>query len=283
MNASNKKLSVISKDILVPKVLNLKCNNIKKIENIPEGVEDLDLSFNQIRVIENLPVSLKVLRLDHNLIRKIQNIPRNLHTLYINGNRIHSIDSCFINNIMHLYINNNPLKILPYMHGLVTLHVENCNLRDVSLLPPGLKELFIRYNSITIIKKLPTSLKSFMFSHNPIRVVHLSGIPTSLHQRFKNYNKKTVKMRVCDTCGICREKFKPKEPIIYCKYSCGIPIHSICFEHCRYNSCAFCRTTIECESEGEGNFINDSETETVVSSQSESDTASEYSEESEDE
>jgi hypothetical protein len=293
MNASNKNLNCINPSILVPKVLILKCNNIKKIENIPEGVEDLDLSYNQLRVIENLPLSLKILRVDYNLIRKITNIPKNLHTLYINGNRIKSIDSCFLGNIKHLYINNNPMKIIPYMKGIQTLHAENCNIRDISLLPNTLKELYIRHNSITIMKKLPSSLSTILFAFNPVRLVHFSGIPSSLHSRFRNYPKYVRPMRECDTCGICREKFKKNEEIVYCKYNCGIPVHAVCFKNCRHSICVFCRTTMidPNDSNGSGspsssnelsNFINDTGSETSVSevseSESESEAESEYSE-----
>ena len=280
MNASNEKLTTIHPSTLVPKVINLKYNNIRKIENIPEGVEDLDLSNNQLRVIENLPLSLKILRVNYNLICTIKNIPPNLHTLYINGNRIKSFDSCHLGGIKHLYMDSNPLKTLPFMRGLLTLHVEHCNLRALPLLPPTLRELYMRNNSITIIKKLPSSLTSILFSSNPIRLIYLNGIPTSLHSRFTNYPKRVVKMRECETCGICRDKLKHQDKIIYCMYNCGIPVHHICFKGSRRNICVFCRTIMLTDNDNcyeNDSFINDDSDTDISENTTESEYESEYS------
>ena len=54
---------------------------IKKLENLPQYLQTLDISFNRIEKIENLPPNLEVINLDSNWIETLENLPESLIAL----------------------------------------------------------------------------------------------------------------------------------------------------------------------------------------------------------
>ena len=89
----------ISQDIIV---LNCSNNNIEKIENLPDKLQELDCSFNKIKKIENLPDTLLELDIIYNRIQVIENLPSNLQYFVFDGNPIQ-----FIDNIPFEWFNRN--------------------------------------------------------------------------------------------------------------------------------------------------------------------------------
>ena len=66
---------------------------------IKDSVEWLDLKDNQITKIENIPNSVEWLDLEDNQITKIENIPESVEKLYLNNNPIKSITKKALNTI----------------------------------------------------------------------------------------------------------------------------------------------------------------------------------------
>jgi len=103
--------------------LNLGFNNIKKIENLSEGLKSLILHSNIIEKIENLPNSIRILNLGINSITKLENLPCNLKYLIINNNFIEILEN-LPKDIEYISFENNYIKLKDAYE-----YLQNINLR----------------------------------------------------------------------------------------------------------------------------------------------------------
>ncbi len=138
--------------------LNLSANQIRQIENLPDGLQTLDLSWNQISRIENLPDGLQTLDLQGNQISQIENLPDGLQTLYLFENQIRQIEN------------------LP--DGLQTLYLFENQISQIENLPDGLQTLDLRHNQISRIENLPDGLQTLNLFENQIR--QIENLPDGL-------------------------------------------------------------------------------------------------------
>jgi len=89
-------------------------NQITKIENLPNSVQQLYLHYNEITKIENLPSSLQMLDLENNQITKIENLPNSIQKLYLHYNEITelSLDLLEFRQLDYFSYNNNPIETI---------------------------------------------------------------------------------------------------------------------------------------------------------------------------
>lgn len=113
--------------------LNLAFNNIKKIENLPEGLLTLILHSNEVEKIENIPYSVIKLNFCINKIMRLENLPPYLEYLNISYNKIDILENlnknleCLIFNANYIKFNMAKKylkKILIYI--LMTINVNGC-------------------------------------------------------------------------------------------------------------------------------------------------------------
>jgi hypothetical protein len=90
----------------------LDINNISKIENLPNTLVRLFIRDNKIEKLENLPEGLEELWINNNNISTIENLPSTLKRLYINSNKINSIVS-LPENIELVQMMNNSIGRIP--------------------------------------------------------------------------------------------------------------------------------------------------------------------------
>lgn len=152
------------------KVLNLKSNQISKIEGMEglSALEELDLSSNQISKIEglaNLP-ALKRLNLISNQISKIEGLESlsTLERLYLSANRISKIEG---------------LQSLP---ALVTLTLDFNQISKIENLQglPALKRLSLATNQINKIEglqDLPVLQELYLSSNHITKIEGLQSLP----------------------------------------------------------------------------------------------------------
>lgn len=91
--------------------LNLSENLIKKVENIPDSVLNLDLWCNKITDITGIPTGLKYLNLSNNKIKKVENLSGEIEKLYIYENEITelSVEILKLINLKEINYYGNPI------------------------------------------------------------------------------------------------------------------------------------------------------------------------------
>lgn len=140
------------------KVLNVSRNYIRNLwdEDIPQGLEDLNLEMNEIRsdgLLVNWPDTLITLNLSYNPIRSFDQVEH-------------------------------------WSHNLKTLNLSNTNLDGIFrgiLLPDSLEHLDISHTSITHIHILPKSLKVLKAEKAWLRILPQS-MPDSLEECLVGHN-----------------------------------------------------------------------------------------------
>jgi hypothetical protein len=68
------------------KYLNINCNNIHLIENLPNSFEILILNYNFNLLLDDLPNSIKVIELNEDYDKPFKNIPKNLKLIKCSNN-----------------------------------------------------------------------------------------------------------------------------------------------------------------------------------------------------
>ena len=66
---------------------------IKKLENLPKNLYNLDISYNRIEQIAGLPSEIGILNLSHNRIEKLAALPDNLITFDSSHNHIQQLQN----------------------------------------------------------------------------------------------------------------------------------------------------------------------------------------------
>ena len=146
INLSNKELTVLPDLSRFTNLKKLDCsfNKIKKINNLPEGLENLYCENNQIKELNNFPKGLKVLVCHNNKIKKLDNLPEGFEGL-----------GCSYNEIQEL--NNLPNKL-----GI--LNCENNQIKELNNIPKSLFVLCCTNNllpsvNINILKEIDINRK----------------------------------------------------------------------------------------------------------------------------
>ncbi len=158
--------------------LDLKVNQISRIENLPDGLQALLLSGSQISRIENLPDSLQSLLLPGNQISRIENLPDSLKSLHLASNPITSIEN-LPHSLQELVLSFNQIsRIENLSDSLQSLDLRGNRISRIENLPDSLKSLILDENQISRIENLPDSLQSLELSGN--RISRIENLPDSL-------------------------------------------------------------------------------------------------------
>lgn len=109
LDLSDMGLTEIPKDLPVGliTILKLTCNNITKLENIPESVLHLHAEYNGITTVGDLPTGLLSLYVCRNKIEYLDHLPSKLTKLFLSKNRLKSITLGNIKQLSHLDIRDN--------------------------------------------------------------------------------------------------------------------------------------------------------------------------------
>ena len=94
--------------------------------------------------------------------------------------------------------------------------------------------------------------------HIPTLLVANQGIKDRL-VRLRNKQTPVERKSTDDLCLICMDELDNGDPLIYCKYSCGKPIHQECFEYYatkRGRKCLTCFKPIDQPEGVSGEYIN---------------------------
>lgn len=155
-------------------ILEIDCQKIKKIENLPKNIKELSLFNNQIENIPNneLPKSLEILNLSRNKIRVLENIPKNIKGLDISHNLI---KKCIIKeniNLMELCIEHNLLETFPELpDSIIKLDISQNLLTEIKDIQDSIEDIDFSSNNITGAIGLPKNLKRLNGYNNKIRLV----------------------------------------------------------------------------------------------------------------
>jgi internalin A len=158
--------------------LNIHRGKIKKIENLPQGLKELQIPSNEISEIENLPKGLTILNLSSNKIHKLENLPPQLKKLIIWGNMIGEVVN-LPETLESLEIyHNNICKIIDLPRGLTELDIHNNNIDKLEHFPEKLLKLLIYRNKVKKIENLPDKMDYLNLGYNQIS--KLENLPREL-------------------------------------------------------------------------------------------------------
>ena len=202
--------------------LEIDCQKIKEIKNLPKNLKELSLFNNQIEKIpENeLPETLEILNLSRNKIKVLENIPKSVKELDVANNLIKICNIKFNFNLKELSIESNLMEIFPDLpESLIKLDISQNllteipesiidsiedmdfslnNISQVSKFPENLKRLVGYNNKIRILIKLPQNLEFIDLSFNEL--MWLPNLPDSL-KRADFSNNKIVLIALFNSIG----------------------------------------------------------------------------------
>lgn len=193
------------------KELNLKHNNITKINNISflDHLELLNLSFNSITQIKNLNSckNLKELRLSHNKIEEINHLEGliNLKTLCLGYNKIKRIENLDnLQNLEFLSLRNNTITAIEGVKSLSNLRyldLSNNQIKELKGLHPlqNLHSLHLTNNQIDSAEEIDSllNLKELYLDNNqicelnPLNSIHHLSILSLINNKIVNLSNKT--------------------------------------------------------------------------------------------
>jgi hypothetical protein len=154
--------------------LEIDCQKIKEIKNLPKNIRELSLFNNQIEKIpeKELPESLEILNLSRNKIRILENIPKSVKELDISHNLI---KICVIKentNLIELSIESNLLDTFPDLpNSLKKIDISQNLLTEIKDIVDSIEELDFSVNTITQVTKLPNNLKRLNGYNNKIKLI----------------------------------------------------------------------------------------------------------------
>lgn len=228
-------------------ILDLSYNKLDKIEKgIPPNVEDINLSNNKITNLPNLshctkchtlnlgynslttidgnclPPNLKYLNVFYNNIRNINNIPNTIEYLNIGYN---SLKTLIIKNTYKIVeASYNEIFVIKFQEKSILneLYLEYNNLFQVSKLPSSLKKINIHNNFISNLNFLNEGIQHVNIKNNLITLIKNENIPSSINKLIlkKNYLESIPfdleKRDICDVSNtnlnqLKKEKKKKEE------------------------------------------------------------------------
>ena len=163
-------------------------NNLSKLSNLPDGLQELFCNDNKLTELPKLPDSLRllncnsnnltelpklsnsliVLRCDNNNLTKLPKLPDSLRLLDCNGNNLTELPKlpeC----LSTLICGSNTLTKLPELpNKLMELECGNNKLSKLPKLPDDLEILFCDINKLTELPKLPNDLRILNYDNNII-------------------------------------------------------------------------------------------------------------------
>lgn len=175
--------------------------------------------------------------------RKIRGITQKLYLVEIDDVKNKYTIKGTTGNIYDVHIKNVPTCTCP---DYLTRYKRCKHIYFVLMKVMKIDEYMVEFDSFTI-----DELK--MFYNNIPKITDNLKVSNHQYDKYiklkKTNNKQSVEVKqqkLNDLCPICLEDFKKNEKIVYCKYSCGKNVHSVCFKMWakgKHNiTCIFCRT-----------------------------------------
>jgi len=113
--------------------LDVSHNNIKRIDNLIDDIEELYCSYNEIETIDYITTALCTLICNNNKISKFSTSKQNLKELDISHNKLSTFKSEFVPNIIKLNISYNELVNIDYFP--LTLKTMDCTNNNFETIP----------------------------------------------------------------------------------------------------------------------------------------------------
>lgn len=172
---------------------------LKKLPNIPRGVEVLDCSYNSIKYIHSLPRSIRELNCQGNMMECIENIPKNIVRINMSFNCIDELNLSKCKKLKYINLSWNNFtqvpkipKSLEYLNicynnicsldlfdcNLTELDAYNCSIKMIYRLPDTLKTLNCEFNNLITIPFLPDNIETMNCSHN--KLFYIPPLPSKL-------------------------------------------------------------------------------------------------------
>jgi Leucine-rich repeat (LRR) protein len=154
--------------------LEIDCQKIKEIKNLPKNLKELSLFNNQIEKIpeKELPEFLEILNLSRNKIKVLENIPNSIRELDVSHNLI---KICVIKeniNLIELSIESNLLDNFPDLpNSIKKIDISQNLLTEIKDIVDSIEELDFSVNNITQVTKLPENLKRLNGYNNKIKLI----------------------------------------------------------------------------------------------------------------
>lgn len=169
--------------------LTIRCNALRRTENLPASLKVLNLSFNRLQRVAGLPAGLEVLILNSNQLREVPALPPGLRVLNVASNPLECL--CELPaTLEELCISNcNIVPLLP--PGLRKLAAGRCEIVSLpcttgcskpcdGCLPPALEHLDLNGNKLAALPELPATLRTLNLSNN--KFVTLPKLPAGLQE-----------------------------------------------------------------------------------------------------
>lgn len=131
---------MFARDCGLRKIPNLKCMT---------NLQTLDVSCNKITELSELPETIEELIVDNNRLTFIENNMPKLLRLYCENNKINKIN--FPGTLERIHMKNNPIENLPSLCSLYYLDLSSTNVKKLESFPK-LKHLLISSTKIEIVK-----------------------------------------------------------------------------------------------------------------------------------
>ena len=143
-----------------------KYSNLKTIPNllILKKLQTLDISCNKLKELENLPESLEELIVNDNNLTSIDIQLPNLKRFNGSNNMLEKFN--YSNSLERLHLQNNPINVIPKLTNLYFLDISNTKITEIYSMP-RLKYLDICNTEITIVPAM-SSLEVLLCNNSSV-------------------------------------------------------------------------------------------------------------------
>jgi len=200
----------------VPKILstatrvakvNLSKNKIKKLENLPPDLMDLDVSDNELESFGDIPKSVTIIDASNNYLSDLDGVPLDIIELNISRcafdkldvskfkslakleaatNTIREIDLHGLKELVYFDGSSNLIEVIKFSNGLKEIHVPRNFIKELNL-PNELSIIDASHNNISVIRHFPQFLIEVALANN--KLVNLPILPNSLRKLHVQNNK----------------------------------------------------------------------------------------------
>ena len=157
-------------------------------------IDEIILSEGKITSVSNIPSRLKKLIIHNQLLKKVDNLPYTLVELNVSFNFLTKIDVSSLKNLEILNVANNKLTVLTDLpESLEVLDCNQNELTRLNFDKLyNLKKVNISNNKIAIVENLSEGVDEFLMENNPAITFQNSVIPT-MEETEKNQDEERLK------------------------------------------------------------------------------------------
>lgn len=168
--------------------LNLSCNYLFNINELPEDLIELDCSHNNLRLLPKLPKKLKKLNCHHCDLIELPELPENLIILNCFENKLVNLPK-LPETLNELFCHDNYLEKLPKLpENLIMLCCSYNKLKEIPKIPNSCKDINIGGNKIEKLTNLPNNFSIFICNNNEINNLPIINKNINASKIFMNNN-----------------------------------------------------------------------------------------------